>query len=310
MSTTPVLAEPAAAAPPRRPGLARQLLRDRVALLSVIFLVGVLLAAILAPLIAPHDPGAQSLRDRLTPPVGFGGDLDHVLGTDALGRDVLSRLIFGARSSLLVGAVVIVVAGVVGTTLGILAGYLSGWVDVLVSRFGDLQIAFPGLLLALLVLTMLRPSVVSLTIVLAISQWMVFARMARSLVLSLRELPYVEAAEMAGCSRWRVIRRHLVPGLSSAVLTLSVVEFARVLLAEAGLSFLGLGVQDPSTSWGLEIALGRSYIFDSWWLVTLPGIALALTVLASNLTSSWLRVATDPREQDKRFTLASTEATA
>ena len=283
-------------------GWAHHLWHDKAGLFGLAIVVLLIVVAAAAPLLAPYDPAAQALRDRLLPPAWLaGGQLAHLLGTDQLGRDVLSRLIFGSRVSLVGGAGVVLRAGAFGTALGMLAGYCGGRVDDFVMRWVDTQVAFPGLLLALVILVVVGANVPSLIIVLSLNGWMVYARMARGSVLGLRQLPYVEAAQMIGCRGRRVIFRHILPNLTSPLLTLSILEFARIILAEAALSFLGMGVQPPGSSWGLDVAIGKDYMFRAWWLVTFPGAAIALTVLGVNLLASWLRVVTDPREREKQF---------
>lgn len=292
--------------PPRRGAkllvLLRELWRDKTGFFGLLIVVLMVLTAIFAPLMAPADPSAQSLMDRLLPPFWMhGGSLTHILGTDQLGRDILSRVIYGSRISLLVGVSVVAVSMTVGITLGVTAGYFGGRLDSVLMRIVDTQAAFPGLLLAMLILAAVGPSAGTVIIVLILDGWLVYARVARGTVLSLRETAYVEAAEIVGCKANRVMWRHIMPNLASPILTLSVLEFARIVLAESVLSFLGLGVQPPQTSWGLEIAEGQNFIFSNWWLVTFPGVAIVLTVLGVNLFASWLRVAADPQEREKRF---------
>lgn len=283
-------------------GIVSELWADKAGFLGAAFLLLLLLVAVFAPLVAPHDPAAQSLSDRLVGPVwSDGGSWTHPLGTDNLGRDVLSRVIHGSRVSLLVGFSVVALAGVAGVLMGLVSGYRGGRTDRWIMGFVDTQVAFPGLLLALIILAVVGPSVGALIVVLSINGWMVYARVTRGVVLSVKELPYVEAAEIVGCKPRRVVGRHILPNLISSLSTLAVLEFARIVLAEAALSFLGLGIQPPLTSWGLDVSSGRDYIFDAWWLVTFPGIAIALTVLAINLVASWLRVVADPQEREKRF---------
>jgi peptide/nickel transport system permease protein len=298
------------ASEPRRHGdlrgalrtLGRELWSDRVSLIGFLILLGLVLTAIFAPVLAPFDPTTQSLRARLLPPFWLPrGTLAHLLGTDYLGRDVLSRLIYGSRASLGIGVSVVALAGSFGVVMGLIAGYLGGRSDSVIMRAIDTQIAFPGLLLALIILATIGPTPATLIVVLALNGWMVYARMTRGIVLSLRQMPFVEAAEMIGCRPRRVIFRHLLPNLISPLLTLMMLEFARVVLAEASLSFLGLGVQPPASSWGLDVATGKAYIFNAWWLATFPGFAIALTVLAINLLASWARVTSDPQEREKRF---------
>jgi peptide/nickel transport system permease protein len=282
--------------------LAGELVHDRAGLFGFLVVVLLVLVAIFAPLIAPHNPSEQSLLDRLTPPFH---SWKYPLGTDDLGRDELSRLIYGSRISLEVGAFVVLIAGTTGTTLGLLSGYFGGKVDAIVMRVVDTQIAFPGLLMALLIIAVIGPSLKALVIVLSIDGWMVYARVTRGIAASARQMPYVEAAELVGCRPRRVIFRHVLPNLASPVLTLGVLEFARIILAEAALSFLGLGIQPPDVSWGLMLSDGADYLFDAWWVVSLPGIAIALVVLGINLFASWLRVVSDPHARDKRFAAAA-----
>lgn len=283
-----------------------ELWRDRAGFVGAAFLVLLVLAAVFAPWVAPHDPAAQSLSDRLAPP-GWApdGTWDHPLGTDNLGRDVLSRLIFGARVSLTVGVVVVVVAGAFGTLLGLVAGYAGGRTNSVIMRVVDTQLAFPGLLLALIILATVGPSMTTVIIVLALNNWMIYARVTQGIVLSVKETPYVEAAEIVGCRSRRVIGRHILPNLAAPLSTLATLEFAAMVLSEAALSFLGVGIQPPQTSWGLDVAIGKDYMFTGWWLVTFPGLAIALTVLSVNLVASWLRVTADPTEREKRFAAAN-----
>jgi peptide/nickel transport system permease protein len=265
-------------------------------------IAGLLFMAAAAPLIAPFSPTAQDLRSRLVPPAWEeGGSWKHVLGTDHLGRDVLSRVIHGSRVSLAVGAVVVLIAGTFGVFLGLIAGYHGGRTDSIVMRWIDTQVAFPGLLIALIILAVIGPSMLTVILVLSFNGWMVYGRMTRGLVLSVRQTAYVEAAEMVGCSASRTIFRHILPNLTSPLLTLAILEFARIVLAEAALSFLGMGIQPPATSWGLDVASGKNYMFRAWWLVTFPGIAISITVLAINLVASWLRLISDPQEREKQF---------
>jgi peptide/nickel transport system permease protein len=280
----------------------RELWGDKAGFFGALLVLIFVLVALFAPLLTPHDPSAQVLANRLTPPFWqHGGSMSHILGTDQLGRDIFSRVIYGSRISLLVGVSVVLIAGIVGTTVGIVSGYAGGRIDGFIMRVVDTQGAFPGLLLALLILAAVGPSVHTVIIVLCLDGWLMYARVARGTVLSLREMPYVEAAELVGCRPRRVMLRHVAPNLTSPILTVAVLEFARIILAEAVLSFLGLGVQPPQMSWGLEIAEGQDYVYSAWWLVTFPGIAIAITVLGVNMFASWLRVAADPQEREKRF---------
>lgn len=278
--------------------LGRDLVRDKVALAGAIIVFVVVASAIVAPLISPHDPAAGYIGQRLKAP-GFlneAGEL-YILGTDQQGRDILSRLIYGARVSMMVGLGVIAVAGTVGTILGLMSGYYGGRVDDIIMRVVDTQTAFPGLLLALVIMTMIGPSARNIIIVLSINGWMVFARITRGIMLTIREKDYIDAARLIGAKDTRIMFRHAFPNLISPTLTLITLELARIILAEASLSFLGLGIQPPESSWGLMIADGRNYITIAWWLVTFPGIAIAITVFGVMTVANWLRTVTDPEQR-------------
>ena len=275
---------------------------DRVGMFGVASLGLLFLIAVFAPLIAPYDPAAQNIIARLKPPAWLdGGSWAHVLGTDHLGRDVLSRLLHGSRISLFVGFATVMLAGAFGVMMGLISGYAGGRVDQFITAVTDINVAFPGLLLALLILAVIGPSMVTVIVVLALNGWMVYTRITRSVVMGLRQTAFVEAAEILGARTSRILIRHLLPNLAAPLLTIGTLEFARIVLAEAALSFLGLGVQPPATSWGLDVAQGKDYMFRAWWLVTFPGLAIAATVLAINLVASWLRVTTDPVEREKRY---------
>ncbi len=299
------VAIPAAIRTPRRRGAAgrffHELLRSGTGLFGLGVLVLTGLAAIFAPALAPASPTKQDLGNRLAPPIYWGGTAEHLLGTDQLGRDLLSRMLYGARVTLLVGLAVVVIAGSFGVVVGVVSGYVGGFTDTVIMRIIDTLLAFPGILLALVILYAVGPSVTLLIIVLSINGWMVYARVARGSVLTLRKSEYVEAAEVVGARPVRVMFRHLLPNLASPLITLAVLEFARIILAEAALSFLGYGVQPPQSSWGLIISQGQNYLSSAWWLVTIPGIAISLTVLSSNLFASWLRIYADPRQREKHL---------
>lgn len=292
-----------------RTGLLAELLADWPAALAAAFLLLLVVTAALAPWIAPHDPAAPALLARLAPPAWFeDGRSAYLLGTDTLGRDVLSRVIYGARTSLVIGVAVVAIAGSVGILLGVVAGYAGGRVDAAIMRLADMQLSFPDLLLALTVLTVIGPSPSTVILILSIGGWMVYARVVRGIVLSVREEGYVDAARLIGCRPSRIVFRHVLPNLRSSVLTLAVVEFARVVLAEAALSFLGMGIQPPATSWGLDISTGREQVFGAWWLVTFPGLAIALTILSANVLSTWISAVTNPDERERRFARRSARA--
>jgi len=283
-----------------------RIVRDPTALFGVLVLALLVAAALFAPIIAPLDPNKQDLAARLLPPFyAEGGSAEHLLGTDQLGRDVLSRIVHGARISLTIPLVSVTLAGVFGTAVGLLAGYRGGKTDAFIMRIVDTLFSFPGLLLALTILAVVGPSFWTLAIVLSLRIWMVFARMTRGLVLSAREAEYVEAAELVGASPVRIMLRHIAPNLTAPLLTLAVLESAHVILSEAALSFLGLGIQPPQMSWGLDVAIGRQYVFSAPWLIIFPGLAIAVAVLGINLLAGWLRVAADPQESAKRFAAAA-----
>jgi peptide/nickel transport system permease protein len=283
-------------------GLFRELVRDKLGLASAIYLVILLLAAILAPLIAPDDPNHGNLSNAMASPVWNGGTWSHPVGTDWQGYDVFSRLLYGARTSLFIGIFVVVVAGTFGVIIGLISGYKGGRADRWLMGWVDVQVSFPGLLLAMLLIALVGGTVWTVSIILALNGWMVYARMTRGIVLSVRERPFVEAAEIVGAPPRRVIVRHVLPNLFTPLATLAVLEFARIILAEAALSFLGLGIQYPGVTWGLDIArAGDHELFGNQWLIIYPGLLLSLTVLAVNLLSSWLRVMLDPQEREKRF---------
>lgn len=279
------------------------LVGDRVALVGTIgFLIFLILAAA-APAIA-RDYNRQNLRLRLSAPTAtVRGEFTYhyVLGTDQLGRPILDRIVHGSRVSLVVGLGVVAVTGVFGTVLGMIAGYFGGRIDNVIMRWVDIQTAFPNLLVALTILIMLGPSLRNMMIALMINGWMIFARIVRGITLSLREEMFVKAARVIGAGDFRIIFKHILPNLVSPILTIAVVELARVILAEATLSFLGMGIQPPEASWGLMLADGRDYMAKAWWLVTFPGIAIALTVLFINMIAGWLRLASDPQQRFKKF---------
>jgi ABC-type dipeptide/oligopeptide/nickel transport system permease subunit len=243
----------------------------------------------------------------MLPPVWNGGTWSNPLGTDWQGYDVLSRLLYGARTSLFIGIAVVAVAGTFGVMIGLISGYKGGRTDRWLMGWVDVQVSFPGLLLAMLLIALVGGSVLSVTVILSINGWMVYARMTRGVVLTVKERPFVEAAEMVGSKPRRVVMTHILPNITTPLATLAVLEFARIILAEAALSFLGLGVQHPTVTWGLDIArAGDHELFGNQWLIIYPGILLSLTVLSVNLLSSWLRVALDPQEREKKFAATAT----
>lgn len=279
----------------------RELWRDKLAMIGLVVILAVVAVSLLAPVIAPYDPAEQSVLARLKPPVWYpNGTWDHILGTDNLGRDVLSRVIWGGRVTLLIGVATCAIAAAIGITAGLWAGFLGGRTDAILMRIVDIQISFPGIMLILLVVSVIGPGTTTMIVVLSITNWMVYARLVRSIVLATRQTAYVEAAEVIGCKPGRVVGRQILPNLIAPLMTLCILEFTNIVLAEAAVSFLGFGVQPPATSWGLDVASGRDYLLIAWWLVTMPGLAIVLVVLSMNFFASWLRVTTDPEEREKR----------
>lgn len=258
--------------------------------LSFVVLATVVTSAVLAPWISPFDPYAQDLALRNQPPLSRDPDGGiHLLGTDPLGRDELARVMLGGRVSLAVALASVMVSGMFGTAVGLVAGYYRNWFDDVVGRFVDLQMSVPSLLIALLVLYVLGPSFLNVVLVLAVTRWMVYARVARGLMLSMREELFVEAAKSLGASSPQIILRHLLPNLLGPILVLATLELAVMMLTEASLSFLGLGIQPPESSWGLMLAEGREYLTSSPWLVAVPGLAILVTTLSVNIIATWLR---------------------
>jgi len=277
---------PALAAPLRRPAWRRSPLT--VAGLVLILLLA--LIAMFAPLIAPADPLKQVLSTRLKPP-----SAEHWLGTDQLGRDVLSRMIYGARISLLIGTVVVGLAATIGTAIGLIAGYAGGWLDEGLMRLTDVFFAFPALILAMAISGALGPSLTNAMIAIAILSWPVYARLVRAQVLSLREREYVEAARSLGASSPSIVWQHILPNTLAPLLVQASFDMGSAILSAAGLSFIGFGAQPPTAEWGVMISDGRNYIVTQPWLSLFPGLAILLTVAAFNLIGDGLRDALDPR---------------
>jgi ABC-type dipeptide/oligopeptide/nickel transport system permease subunit len=281
---------------PERSRVWRKLVGNPAAIVGVLVLLAVITAAAAAPWIAPHDPARQSLIRRFTPPVWVaGGQAAHPLGTDQVGRDVLSRIIHGARISLLVGVLAVVVSVAVGVTLGLLSGFAGGRVDVAIMTVVDVTWSFPQLLLALAFVAALGPSLATVILVLGLTGWERYARVVRAEVLALREKEFIEAARALGVGRGRVLFRHVLPNTVSSIVVLSTLQVAQAILQEAALSFLGVGSGSAHPTWGQMIALGRDFVSVAWWLPTFPGLAILLTVLAINLVGDRLRDALDPR---------------
>jgi len=261
---------------------------------SAAVLALLILGAVAAPVLAPYPATHGELRARHAEPALFGGESDHLLGADSVGRDVYSRLLYGARVSLLVAAGTILIAGAVGTFLGLISGWYGGWVDEAIMRLVDAMNAIPIILVALVLAVVAGPSFALLLGVLSLGQWPQFARQVRAEALSLRERDYVQLARIAGASTPRILLRHILPGVFSTVIVVATNQVGTVILAEAGLSFLGVGVPPPTPSWGGMISDGRLYLTEAWWVSAFPGIAIALTVLSLVFIGDWLRDRLDP----------------
>jgi len=261
-------------------------------------ILGVLIfIAVFANVLTPHDPEVGSLGERFRPPVWQqGGSEKFLLGTDHLGRDVLSRLIFGARISIVVGFTAVIFAGVVGTGLGILSGFLGGWVDQVIMRVTDAWLAFPALTFAIFLAAVWGPSAMNIVIILGLAYWTRYARVIRGEVLSLKERDFVRLAIVAGCSRRTIMKRHILPNVLNSAIVLGTLMLGVVVVTEAALSFLGLGVPPPQPAWGLMLADGKKGMMAGyWWLTVLPGCCIMLMVLSANLLGDWLRVKLDPQ---------------
>ena len=266
--------------------------RNRTAVAGSIIIVALYLLALLTPLLAPHDPTFQGdlVTERF---VGISSD--HPLGTDQFARDVFSRLLYGARISLLIGFVAVGISVTIGTLLGAVAGYVGGVVDGVIMRFVDMMVSFPQLILLITIVAVFQPSIFVIIAVLGLTLWPSTARIVRGEVLSLREREFVQAAKALGYSNRRIILRHLIPNALAPVIVASTLGIGHTIVLEAGLSFLGLGVQPPTPSWGTMVADGRNVLLNAWWLSTFPGLAIVLTVLSFNLVGDGLRDALDPR---------------
>lgn len=274
----------------------RKFRRDHVSIAAAIAVALFVVMAVFAPWIAPHDPYDTELLRRLQPPAWMEeGDWSYVLGCDSLGRDLLSRIIYGARISIFIGVAVVLLATIVGTVAGLAAGYLGGWVDAVISRIVDVLLGFPYLIFAIGLMGMMGPGLENIILALVYKEWTISCRVVRGETLAARELEYVEAARAVGASRRHIMLREILPNILSPVMVVATTRMATIIILEASLSFLGIGVQPPLASWGSMVADGRSFLSDAWWVSTLPGIAILLLVLSINIASQGLRDAFDPR---------------
>ncbi|AHF80982.1 Dipeptide transport system permease protein DppC [Thermococcus paralvinellae] len=277
----------------RKEEMLKILFRNKLSILGLSIIIALVLIAILAPILAPYPEqalGEPNLKERLQPP-----SWKHPFGTDHLGRDVLSRVIYGTRTSLIIGFSVVALALLIGVPLGLIAGYFGGKVDLAVMRITDIFLAFPPLLLALLIATTLGRGMVNAILALAISWWPWYTRLARGMAISVKERPYVEAAKAMGIADWKIMLRHILPNSISPVIVQATMDMGSAILEAAALSFLGLGVQPPTPDWGLMVSEGKDYFLNYWWYPVFPGLAIFITVIAFNLLGDAVREVIDPR---------------
>ena len=273
-----------------------QFMANRLALSCAVVILVFTFLAIFAPLIAPQDPYETDLLRRLQPPAWMEeGEIAYIFGCDALGRDVLSRLIYGSRISIAIGLAVILIATTIGTMAGLIAGYKRGVTDVLISRLCDILLGFPYLIFAIGLMAMMGPGFINIIIALTYKEWVLPCRVVRGETLAAREVEYVEAARAIGASQMHIMLREILPNILSPVIVVATFRMAHIIIVEASLSFLGIGVQPPTASWGSMVADGREFLLDAWWISTFPGLAILLLVLAINIASQGLRDAFDPR---------------
>lgn len=279
--------------------LAIRLMKSKTGLLGLIIVIIVTLLAIFAPSLAMYDPAAQNITNRLVPPFWLeGGSMSYPLGTDNLGRDILSRILYGSRISLLVGISSVILAGIIGMFFGLLAGFYGKIWDFIIMRTVDSFLAIPNILFMLIILAVVGPSLTTLIFVLGGTTWVVYARMVRSETLSVKERDYVNSARAIGSKNYRIITKYIMPNVVSSFIVIATLNVASTIILEASLSFLGLGIQPPDVSWGLMLSDGREYVATSWWVATFPGIAITITVLGVIFLGDWLRDVLDPRIKD------------
>ena len=290
MSVPAVVTEPRAETAPHRQE------RRSPPAIPLAIVLALVVCAVFAPLLAPRSPVEGSLGERLIPPLGMdGAKAGHPLGTDRLGRDTLSRLVYGARISLSVSIVGIALTGTIGGFIGLLAGFLGGWVDTLLMRIVDISLSLPGILIAVLLSVVFEPSFTNVIIVVVFLLWPSYARLVRGETLGLKQQEFVALARIAGCSDLTIMFRHIVPNLVPSILVLATLHVGYVIVLEAALSFLGVGIPPPTPSWGVMVADGRGLIEQAWWVSILPGIAILVTVLSLNILGDWVRDRLDPK---------------
>ena len=279
--------------------LGKRLLQSKTGMVGLVIVIAVVLMAIFAPLLTDNDPAKTDVINRLLPPFWLeGGSTEFLLGTDNLGRDILSRIIYGSRISLLIGISAVLLAGAIGMALGLIAGYYGKVWDFIIMRTVDSLLAIPNILFMLIILAVMGPSLITLILVLGGTSWVVYARMVRSETLSIKERDYVRSAKAIGAKDFRIITKYILPNVLSSFIVIATLNVATTIILEASLSFLGLGIQPPDVSWGLMLSDGREYIATSWWVATFPGIAITVTVLGVIFLGDWLRDVLDPKIKD------------
>jgi peptide/nickel transport system permease protein len=272
----------------------------RIPKVAATIILLLLICAVFSPWIAPHDPIEQNLASALKPPSWEkGGTTTYLLGTDNLGRDILSRIVYGARVSIVVGFAAVFLSGVFGTFLGVLAGYFGGKIDTVIMRVTDVMLSLPYILIAIAIIGAIGSSLTNIIIVLGMTQWVGYTRIIRFEAMSLSKSEFVEMAIISGNRWWRILLVHILPNVLNTAVVLATLDVGKMIIFEAALSFLGLGVKPPTPSWGGMLADGRVYLTFAWWIATFPGIAIAITVLGGNLLGDWLRDELDPRHQLK-----------
>jgi peptide/nickel transport system permease protein len=267
----------------------------RLPLIPVLFLMPIVLFGLFGPLFYTHDPVAMNPSVSLQPPYLFGGQPGYFLGTDHLGRDVFSKIVDGAKASLIVAITGVLLAGVVGIFLGMVAGYFGGWIDEVIMRIVDIQMSIPAILMTILISAALGGGLMTITICIAFVFWTQYARVIRGETLSIREREFVALARLAGCGTGRMLVRHIMPNLVSTSTVIATLQLGRAIIIEASITFLGLGIQPPKTAWGLMMSEGRMYLSTAWWLPTFAGLAIVITVLGANLMGDWIRDRLDPK---------------
>jgi len=267
-----------------------ELKKSKTAQFGLVIIVLFIFMAIFAPLISPYNPLDQDISQRLRPP-----SKTHLFGTDQLGRDVLSRVIYGSRISLIVGFSAVFISGIIGIALGMISGFYGGKIDTVIMRLVDIQLSLPFILLAIAIMAVLGPGLKNIILVLGITGWVIYARIVRGETLKTKNIDFVKAAVALGNSDIKILYTHVLPNVLASAIVVATLEMARMIIMEAALSFLGLGIQPPIPSWGSMVADGRDYITNAWWLITFPGLAIMITVLGINLFGDWLRDSLDPK---------------